>query len=324
MHKILRITLTISLFIFAGETFLTAQGVNRKNKKFNKDIIEQKSLVFFIMGDFGHNGELYQQHVADAMKKTAEMAKPKFIITTGDNFYCCGVASKDDPQWMNSFENVYNGDALQLDWFASLGNHDYSGSVQAEIDYSKKSRKWVMPARYYSIEQKIDSAQKLKLLFVDTSPFLKEYRNKGGKYTDVDLQDTVRQLKWIDSVLASSKNTWKIVIGHHPVYSSSKRGDTRELYTNFKPILEKYKVQAYICGHDHNLQHQRPSDGKIDYFVSGAAADVSDKVESNQNSIFAKSVPGFMVATIKGDILRTYFVDKDLNIIYEYSRKNTD
>ena len=35
-----------------------------------------------------------------------------------------------------------------------------------------------------------------------------------------------------------------------------------------KPLLEKYNVTSYMCGHDHNLQHI--SDAGVEYFVTGA------------------------------------------------------
>ena len=35
--------------------------------------------------------------------------------------------------------------------------------------------------------------------------------------------------------------------------------------------MEKYSVDAYVCGHDHNLQHIRNMSGDgMDYVVSGA------------------------------------------------------
>jgi len=37
------------------------------------------------------------------------------------------------------------------------------------------------------------------------------------------------------------------------------------------PIMERHKVDVYVCGHDHNLQHLRDVDGdSLDFVVSGA------------------------------------------------------
>ncbi len=80
----------------------------------------------------------------------AKKFKPEFIVSTGDNFYPNGVRSIMDHNWIASFENIYTAHSLQTDWYVVLGNHDYGGDPQAEIDYSEVDRRWNMPARYYS------------------------------------------------------------------------------------------------------------------------------------------------------------------------------
>ena len=62
------------------------------------------------------------------------------------------------------------------------------------------------------------------------------------------------QLKNIDAMLADAtdkKPTWLLVAGHYPVYSAGEHGDTSELTNYLVPLLRKYSVDAYFCGHDH-------------------------------------------------------------------------
>jgi tartrate-resistant acid phosphatase type 5 len=96
------------------------------------------------------------------MEKTADSVGAKFIATCGDNFQVSGIASAQDPLWMVNFENVYKGLSLQTEWFPVLGNHDYRGSPQAEIDYSKiiiHSRKKLttpfLPGSYFWIRLRL-------------------------------------------------------------------------------------------------------------------------------------------------------------------------
>ncbi|MFY7652826.1 MAG: metallophosphoesterase, partial [Chitinophagaceae bacterium] len=103
---------------------------------------KENSLPFLVIGDWGRNGEFHQKDVANVMASTATKYNCSFIISTGDNFYPDGVISTTDPQWMNSFENIYNSYSLQIPWFTAFGNHDYRGSIEAQLNYSKISRRW--------------------------------------------------------------------------------------------------------------------------------------------------------------------------------------
>jgi predicted MPP superfamily phosphohydrolase len=107
------------------------------------------SLNFLVLGDWGRNGEYFQKDVALQMSKAAATIDSQFVITVGDNFYPTGVQSTQDPQWKASFEDVYSSYHLQAPWYVVLGNHDYYGNIQAQIDYSKISRRWNLPSNYY-------------------------------------------------------------------------------------------------------------------------------------------------------------------------------
>ncbi len=314
----------IFIWIAAGLCPLASVCQNQEKGilPFSSVSVEKGSLVFFVIGDWGRNGEYNQKEVANAMKKCASVHGPDFVVSTGDNFYSDGVASVQDPQWNSSFENIYSGNDLQIDWFVVLGNHDYHGNPQAEVDYSKISRRWRMPSRYFTNTFGLKDGKQVRFIYLDTNPFVKKYHLEASDYSDIAIQDTARQMRWLDSVLAVSKDDWKIVVGHHPVYSSSKKhGNTEELIRILKPRLDKNKVQAYFCGHDHDLQHQKPKGSSVDYFLSGAGSEVREKdVSITENTKFAKAIPGFAMVTIKDGRFQLFYIDKDLNVVYHYER----
>jgi tartrate-resistant acid phosphatase type 5 len=275
---------------------------------------------FIIISDWGWSGYRYQQEVAYQMAKTADSVGAKFIATCGDNFQTNVVASINDPLWISNFENVYKGLSLQADWYPVLGNHDYKGSPQAEIDYSKISSRWRLTDHYYTFTKKVNDSISVRFIFLDTSPLVTEYRNRPGEYPELVRQDTAKEIKWLTGVLENSKEEWKLVFGHHPVYSASrKHGNTQEMIDCIKPLLEKYHAQLYFCGHDHDFQLLREINGKVDYIVTGTGGDPRPG-SSNEMSLFSGSEPGFSVASLKGDSITIGFVGTQGNLIYKFAR----
>jgi tartrate-resistant acid phosphatase type 5 len=289
-------------FILAiGFLFFISISSAQKRKQLEYDSekeVKQKALRFIVFGDWGRNGEDNQKEVAAEMGIVAKKFKPEFIVSTGDNIYPNGVRSIMDHSWISSFENIYTAHSLQTDWYVVLGNHDYGGDPQAEIDYTKVDRRWNMPARYYSKVFYIgdDSTQGVLLVFIDTTPLISEYYGNGK--THVEGQDTAGQRIWLEKTLkeAPPNIKWKFVFGHHPVYTGGgrmKAPETVEMKNLFKPIFEKYHVNAYICGHDHNLQYIKPP-GFTTYFVSGAGSELSKTIVHPEGGIYAKAENGFM------------------------------
>src|ERR1700692_2120748 len=106
---------------------------------------------FLVVGDWGRQGTNHQRDVAVQMGKAAAALGSRCVVSVGDNFYEDGVASTADPQWHSSFEEIYAAPSLQIPWYVALGNHDYRGVPQAQIDYAKSSMRWRMPSRYYKV-----------------------------------------------------------------------------------------------------------------------------------------------------------------------------
>jgi hypothetical protein len=265
------------------------------------------ALNFLVVGDWGRYGSPPQRAVAAQMAHTAETLDAKFFISTGDNFYPNGVASVDDPQWQQSFEQVYADFVLHNDWFVVLGNHDYHGNPQAEVDYTQRSQRWHMPARYYTVIKHIDKAADAQFFFIDTTPFIAEYQNASDQYA-IAGQDTTAQLAWLEQALAQSKAKWKFVVGHHHIYSGGKRGTQQELERTIVPLMKKYGVQAYINGHEHDLQVIQHPGAKTTYLVSGTGSE-HRPTGSTEGTLFSLSAYGFMALSLSSDRLLMQVVD---------------
>jgi len=324
--------MTKSLFFLPVILGISVAGLSQQNLVKEKKAtdapgqitVPAKSLNFLAMGDWGRNGEYHQKEVAQQMGISAKQFNASFILATGDNFYPSGVASTQDYSWIASYENMYTAHALQTDWYVVLGNHDYKGNIQAEIDYSKISRRWHMPAAYYAKKIVIDEDSGpavLLLICIDTSPFISQYYSSEDHKAQVQVQDTAVQRKWLENVLSdtSAAIKWKVVVGHHPLYTGGKRiksKDTYELNALLQPIFDKYKVDAYICGHEHNLQYIKPA-GNTHYFVTGAGSETTPVIQYPGIGKYARSVNGFMAFSLTANAMLVQVIDEKGALLYK-------
>lgn len=276
-----------------------------------------KPLIFYVLGDWGRRGEPNQLVLAYQMNEWTKKQNPKFIVTVGDNFYDNGVTSVDDTHWKESFEDVYNGNNLiRKPWYASLGNHDYRGSTRAQIDYHKKNPRWTLEAPYYTKVETLGDGGRVRFIFIDTTPFGKEYYFDPSN-KDLALQDTVRQKKWLDSLTALNDVDWKVVVGHHHMYTGGVRNaEPSAIRAGIEPIFVKNKVDVYFCGHEHDLQHLKAAGKPTNYFLSGGGSDVRP-TGMGRESIFSASEQGFMSVSILKSSLEVSIVNYKGQLIYK-------
>lgn len=280
---------------------------------------------FVALGDWGRRGKPSQRQVAEAMGVAAAEVESRLVLSVGDNFYPAGVKSVADPHWEQSFESVYTAAALQTPWYAALGNHDYRGVAQAQIDYSATSHRWRMPSRYYKVGGAELGTPLLDLFVIDTSPIV-----DGGNYDEMlqqmarghrERHDSTEQIAWLGQVLQASTAPWKIVIGHHPIYSGG-HGDSADLVDQVAPLLQAHGVQIYINGHDHSLQHIR-RDG-VDYVCSGSGSDANDPLKPAMGMRFGASRPGFAVVRLDMDQCDLEFRDLSGRSLYRSRRQRAN
>jgi tartrate-resistant acid phosphatase type 5 len=266
------------------------------------------ALNFVLVGDWGRQGRDNQRNVADQMGQTAAAIGSRFTVSVGDNFYENGVTGLSDPYWQTSFEQIYTAPALQSVWRVILGNHDYRGNVPAQLAYTDNSHRWYLPARYYQISEALPGGGVADFFYLDTSPFIKSYI---GSKTDISGQDTDAQLAWLDAALANSTANWKIVIGHHPIYTALQDADgyihdQPDLIARLNPLLVAHKVPIYINGHDHTLQAVR-MDGII--YVTNGAGSLTYQPGPPIRDGFVSGDHGFMTCAVTAQTLNFRLID---------------
>ena len=221
---------------------------------------------------------------------------------------------------MTNYETVYTHPELLVDWMPICGNHEYRGNTQAMIDYSGVSRRWNMPARYYTrtFESK---GTTVKVVFIDTTPLIDKYRNDAEQYPDACKEDMDKQLKWLDSVLSAAKEDWVLVAGHHPVYAETSKAEYEraDMQRRVDAVLRRHKVDMYLCGHIHNFQHIRAKGSDIDYIVNSSAS-LSRKVKPVEGTQFCSGETGFSLVTADKKALNLYMINRDGKVLHTVTR----
>ena len=61
------------------------------------------------------------------------------------------------------------------------------------------------------------------------------------------------QVPWIEQTLLSRDSSirWTVITFHHPIYSSAKNRDNKELRETWQPLFDKFGVDLVLQGHDH-------------------------------------------------------------------------
>ncbi|MBD6616332.1 metallophosphoesterase [Komarekiella sp. 'clone 1'] len=201
-------------------------------------------LRFVSVADTG-TGAKGQYAVARAMNFYHKRNPYDLVVLAGDNIYNNGEIEKIGAV----FERPYQALLKQgVKFQACLGNHDIrTANGDPQVRYSGFN---MNGRRYYTFKR-----DRLQFFALDTN-------------SNADWQN---QLPWLEQELSLSKATWKVVFGHHPVYSSGHYGVNQTFVKDFTPLFQKYGVQLYINGHDHNYERTRVIDGTT-YLVCGAGA----------------------------------------------------
>ncbi len=148
------------------------------------------------------------------------------------------------------------------------------------------------------------------------------YRGISTEQQQRRITDQVAHIERMLEEATADPPSWLLVVGHYPIYSAGDHGDMSELSTNLLPLLLKYKVHAYICGHDHISEHLR-KDG-IEYFVAGAGS-MTDQLKYNtQGEMIWYGVGYSAYASMEASSKELTITYRDWNntVRYEYTLTN--
>jgi tartrate-resistant acid phosphatase type 5 len=214
---------------------------------------------FAVIGDFGAGG----QDEADVAAQVKSWT-PDFVVTVGDNRYNNRYGSNYDTVVGQFFceylkdagpgPSCAGGTSAINRFFPATGNHDSSdgGGLKEYLAYFALPGNGVASSGTSGNERYYDFAQGPVHIFVVDS--------LGAITSGADMK---AQRTWLQAQLAASTAAWKLVVFHHPPYSSGTHGSTPAMQWPFR----SWGADAILSGHDHS--YERVQVDGIPYFVNG-------------------------------------------------------
>ena len=266
--------------------------------------------------------------VGQAMAKYCESNPCNFGIQLGDNIYPDGADAndgKDDQQRMNDLilrpmspVIAQNPDFMI---YSALGNHDWKTSrkgVALQTKWMQQQPNFHMAESGYYRYTKGTPGNDVEFFVLDTNmllsakSFYEAPLNPDGSEMDLahakqhnlgswenpepherpKAGEDKKQLNWLIDGLKTSTAKWKVVYGHHILWSvgGTKYAEGHVLRDLLMPSLCQY-ADAYIAGHEHDLElltddcsvYGQAHKPKLPLIISGAASKMR-----GQHSKFAK------------------------------------
>lgn len=186
---------------------------------------------FIYLGDAQNDlNSLWSRAVRAAYQTAPES---RFILHAGDLIN----HSKNDYEWAEWF-NAGGPIFSMLPQMAIPGNHEYVKNEAGEklgispywdklFNYPDNGPEGFQDQAYFF------DYQNCRIIGLDSNDGLSE------------------QAYWLERVLAENDKKWAVVIFHHPVISGSEGRMNEGVLKQWKPILDKYKVDLVLQGHDH-------------------------------------------------------------------------
>jgi 3',5'-cyclic AMP phosphodiesterase CpdA len=101
------------------------------------------------------------------------------------------------------------------------------------------------------------------------------------------------QVPWLRAALTGNPMRWTVLTFHHPVFSPARNRDNPVLRSAWKPLLDEFKVDLVLTGHDHT------------YARSGDVAALAPRVgtvnaPSGYNQVYDPAIGTVFVVSVSG------------------------
>ena len=309
-----------------------AMALNLRGGTAFSEVQPKGGLNLLAIGDFG-TGSTDQKSVAQAMQTfvTKNQFTPDALLMIGDNFY--GPVKEgftaDSKRWKSDIEDMYPAPAFPGPLYPVLGNHDYhdnEGGEKAQLDYAKKpGGRWTLPSKWYRKDLG-GTEPLLTMICLDSNlPAVSgtgKDKKTGKPRRSLTAEESAAQIDWLKAELATPRAAFTLVMGHHPLYSNGDHGDTPALVTAWEPLFQQHQVHAYLCGHDHDLQHLELEGKFTSHVLSGGGGAKTRKLEQVGRTMpYGKDVHGFTHIRVQSDALIFAHHAVDGSVLHQFTKR---
>jgi hypothetical protein len=297
-------------------------------------------LRVLLLGDFG-KATAQRDAVAAGMAAEHRRAPFDLGLMVGDNLYECGpdptlkgaerctflpgdnavdpgYRPPEDPRYQALFEEPLaplERDGVPLPFFLALGNHDVAtwgpclpkrgkpvavARTKACLEVARRTDRWNMPGRHYVVDQ-----GPARFIVMDGNLLEADY----GGFTFED------EVAFVRTALEGCGGRRCFLVSHHPPYTAGVHRDDSDdpvFVERMRRIESAGRFDAWIAGHDHDLQHLR-SPGGYDVFVSGNGAKARreslDKASMGAQILWATGDWGYAVMELWASGWTVRFLD---------------
>jgi tartrate-resistant acid phosphatase type 5 len=220
--------------------------------------------------------------VSNAVRRYCAIAACDAGVVLGDNIYpdgaTLGADGHDDAQrFADIFEQPYGwmrslGEDFRI--YVALGNHDWHTSregAMAQVAYHERHAPFYMDGLIYSVHPA--GRDDVEIFVIDTHVLLagetvyEDVLAEDGSELESTIVDELEpwaapqneqernMVAWLDERLRASTARWRIVIAHHPLWSSAggKFQQARVLRRLLLPTLCR-NADMFLAGHEHTME----------------------------------------------------------------------
>jgi len=228
-------------------------GVTRRFGPFTaRPLPRDAPYTFVALGDSRTNAQVWGRIAALAQRQD-----PAFVLHSGDLV----GSGRNDEMWDTDFFRAAPEFFRTLPLFPVLGNHDEDAPLFHRLfDVEKGEPHWsvrIGPALFIGINARASWAS-------------------GSE-----------SVRWLEKVLADSRDEYVFLVSHYAGWSSGPGGDARrgvmldreveEAQKNIVPLLERYRATAMIAGHSHFYERSETPAGLSILISGGAGAPLYDR-----------------------------------------------